>query len=125
MRIIKNLLFVLLSIISLSVKADIYSAATIEELNNSLMGFLEKRAPEKTLVVLPLEIFFVEPTNPAFYVTDDKFQVFITRASNKAKLSRKKYLKELILTQYEQRFSDPMVQNLLGTYNKRMSLLLW
>ena len=83
MRIIKNLLFVLLSIISLSVKADIYSAATIEELNNSLMEFLEKRAPEKTLVVLPLENFFVEPTNPAFYVTDDKFQVFITRASNK------------------------------------------
>ena len=66
MRIIRNLLFVLLSIISLAVKSDIYSAATIEDLNNSLMEFIEKRAAGKTLVVLPLEDFFVQPTHPAF-----------------------------------------------------------
>ena len=119
MRIIRNLLFVLLSIISLAVKADIYSAATIEELNNSLMEFLEKRAAEKTLVVLPLEDFFVQPTHPAFYVKDDKFQVFITRAYSKAKLSRRQYLKELILTQYEQRFSDPMVPEFIGNLQQK------
>jgi hypothetical protein len=119
MRIIRNLLFVLLSIISLSVKADIYSAATVEELNNSLMEFLEKRAAGKTLVVLPLEDFFVQPTHPAFYVKDDKFQVFITRASSKAKLSRRQYLKELILTQYEQRFSDPMVPEFIGNLQQK------
>lgn len=119
MRIIRNLLFVLLSIISLSVKAEIYSAATIEELNNSLMEFLEKRTAEKTLVVLPLENFFVQPTHPAFYVKDDKFQVFIARASGKAKLSRRQYLKELILTQYEQRFSDPMIPEFIKNLQQK------
>ena len=58
---------------------------------------------------MPLENFFVQPTHPAFYVKDDKFQLFITRVSSKAKLSGRQYLKELILTQYEQKFSDPMV----------------
>ena len=101
MKIIRNLLLVLLSIISLSVKAEIYSAETVEEINNSLMEFLEKRNPEKTLVVLPLENFFAQATHPAFYATkDEEFQTFIAQASSKVKLSRRQYLEELILTQY-------------------------
>ena len=83
------------------------------------MEFLEKRAAGKTLVVLPLEDFFVQPTHPAFYVKDDKFQVFIARASSKAKLSRRQYLKELILTQYEQRFSDPMIPEFIGNLQQK------
>ena len=120
MKIIRNLLLVLLSIISLSVKAEIYSAETVEEINNSLMEFLEKRNPEKTLVVLPLENFFAQATHPAFYATkDEELQTFITQASSKVKLSRRQYLEELILTQYEQRFSDPMIPEFVKNLQKK------
>ncbi len=119
MKIIRNLLLVLLSIISLSIKAEIYSARSVEEINNSLMEFLEKRNAEKTLVLLPLENFFVNPTHPAFYAKDEKFQALIARASKKAKLSRRQYLEELILTQYEQRFSDPMIPEFIKNLQKK------
>lgn len=120
MKIIRNLLLVLLSIMSLSVKADIYSAETVEEINNSLMELLEKRNPEKTLVVLPLEDFFAVPTHPAFDATkEEEFRVLVARVSSKAKLSRRQYLGGLILTQYEQRFSDPLIPEFVKNLQKK------
>ncbi len=120
MKIIGNLLLILLSIISLSVKGDIYYAETLEEINNSLMEFLEKRNPEKTLVVLPLENFFAQATHPAFDVTkEEEFQILIARVSSKVKLSRRQYLGGLILTQYEQRFSDPMIPEFVKNLQKK------
>ncbi|MBY0534030.1 MAG: DUF2608 domain-containing protein, partial [Rickettsiaceae bacterium] len=105
---------------SLSVKADIYSAETVEEINNSLMEFLEKRNPEKTLVVLPLEDFFAVPTHPAFDATkEEEFRVLVARVSSKAKLSRRQYLGGLILTQYEQRFSDPLIPEFVKNLQKK------
>lgn len=82
------------------------------------MEFLEKRNPEKTLVVLPLENFFAQPTDPAFHVEDPELQVYIARASSKAKLSRKQYLGGLILTEYEQKFSDPMIPEFVKNLQK-------
>lgn len=125
MKIITNLLLVLLWMISSSANAEIYSAASVEEINNSLMSFLEKRNTAKTLVLLPLEHFFVEPTNSAFYVRDKKFQTLRARASKKAKLSQSKYSEEVILTQYEQRFSDSMIPEFIkNLQTKNVPLLV-
>ena len=128
---------------SSSVQAEIYTAHSVEEINNTLLELLNKRNPEKTLTILPLENFILKPVSPAFNIKDQRFHTIIERVTKKVKLSKRAYLEELILTEYEQKLSDPkltefikniqeknapfivVTRNFSGSFNKIPYLEVW
>jgi len=101
----------------LAVDAEIYSAKSAIEINNSLMEMLSKRNPQKTLLLLPLEAV-IEFVDPALRTKDESLQKVAIRMFKKAKHSRKSYLGELILTEYENKLSDPDWANLVQNVQK-------
>ncbi len=143
MNSIKRLVFIFVMCMSSSVQAEIYTASSVEEINNTLLELLEKRNPEKTLTILPLEKFMLRPVSPALNIKDEKFRTIIERVSKKAKLSKRAYLEQLVLTEYEQRLSDPkltefikniqeknapfivVTRNFSGSFNKIPYLEVW
>ncbi|MBN8512356.1 MAG: DUF2608 domain-containing protein [Rickettsiales bacterium] len=127
----------------LSARAEIYSAETVEEINNSIMDSLSTRNAEKALVILPLEGFFAEPVDSAFYKIDDDIKPLVEKSFKKIKLSKRRFMNELILTEYQQRLSDQMIpdfikniqdkktpiivvtRNVSGSFNKIPYLEVW
>lgn len=94
---------------SFHTRAAIYSADSVEAINNTLMEMVSKRDPRRVLLIMPLEGFLARPVDPEFYVKDKKYFPALQRAEKNAKLSRKAYLEELILTEYENELSDPFI----------------
>jgi hypothetical protein len=143
MSIIKRLVVLVSILLNLSVSADIYTANSIEEINNTLVGLLEKRNAQKTLTILPLEGFILKTVDPAFNAKDKKFQSIASKVIQKAKLSKQRYISELILTEYKQQLSDPKIidffknlqqknapfmvvtSNLSGSFNSIPYLEVW
>lgn len=142
MRLFKLIVVLLVSCV-LSARAEIYSAETVEEINNSIMDSLSTRNAEKALVILPLEGFFAEPVDSAFYKIDDDIKPLVEKSFKKIKLSKKRFMNELILTEYQQRLSDKMIpdfvkniqdkktpiivvtRNVSGSFNKIPYLEVW
>lgn len=142
MRLLK-LVIVILAFCALSARGEIYSAETVEEINNSIMDSLSTRNAEKALVILPLEGFFAEPVDSAFYKIDDDIKPLVEKSFKKIKLSKKRFMNELILTEYQQRLSDKMIpdfvkniqdkntpiivvtRNVSGSFNKIPYLEVW
>lgn len=138
-----RLIIVLLVSCVLSARGEIYSAETVEEINNSIMDSLSTRNAEKALVILPLEGFFAEPVDSAFYKIDDDIKPLIEKSFKKIKLSKRRFMNELILTEYQQRLSDKMIpdfikniqdkktpiivvtRNVSGSFNKIPYLEVW
>ncbi|MDP5110052.1 MAG: DUF2608 domain-containing protein [Rickettsiaceae bacterium] len=114
-RSVLSLLIILLSSVS---KAEIYVAASIEEINNTILKLLSKRDPEKTLLIMPLEEFIIKPVDKEFYINDKKYSAILQRTEKKARLSRKAYLEELILTEYEHTLADPYVVKFIQNIQK-------
>ena len=143
MSIIKRLVFLLVVLLNPSVNADIYTARSIEEINNTLFGLLEKRNAQKTLTILPLEGFILRTVDPEFNAMDKKFESIALKVFKKAKLSKQSYISELMLTEYKQQLSDPKVldifknlqlqkapymvitRNLSGSFNDIPYLEVW
>lgn len=143
MNSIKRLVFIFAVCMSSSVQAEIYTARSVEEINNTLLELLNKRNPQKTLTILPLENFMLKPVSPAFNIKDQRFRTIIERVTKKVKLSKREYLEELILTEYEQKLSDPkltefikniqeknapfivVTRNFSGSFNKIPYLEVW
>lgn len=145
MNILKSL--VLLFSISMIAPAhadiDIYPSSSVEEINNNLLKLLEKRNAQKTLVILPLEGFILKAVAPELNVGDEKFQAIRTKLDRKIKLSKRDYIDELILTEYEHQLSDPKIvdffkniqeqkapfvvvtRNFSGSFNKIPYLEAW
>ena len=69
-------------------RADIYTANSIDEINNTLLELLEKRNAQKTLTILPLEGFLLKPVDAGFYAKDRKFSAIMSKISKKVKLSK-------------------------------------
>ena len=98
---------------------------------------------KKTLTILPLEEFIITPSAPEFHVQDRNFLPLMQKAIKRAKLSKKKFLEELILTEYEQQLTDsnivdfirniqaknaPLIvitPNVSGSFNKIPYLEVW
>ena len=80
MNSIKRLVFIFAVCMSSSVQAEIYTAHSVEEINNTLLELLNKRNPEKTLTILPLENFILKPVSPAFNIKDQRFHTIIELA---------------------------------------------
>lgn len=143
MNSIKRLVFIFAVCMSSSVQAEIYTAHSVEEINNTLLELLNKGNPEKTLTILPLENFILKPVSPAFNIKEQRFHTIIERVTKKVKLSKRAYLEELILTEYEQKLSDPkltefikniqeknapfivVTRNFSGSFNKIPYLEVW
>ena len=49
---IRNIFFLLIIIISSISNAEIYTAESIEEINNTILDLLSKRNPKKTLLIM-------------------------------------------------------------------------
>lgn len=115
---IRSFLFLLVIFLSSVSGAQIYVAESIEEINNTILKLLSKRNPEKTLVIMPLEKFLIKPTDKEFYINDKKYFAIMQRTEKKARLSRKAYIEELILTEYEHELSDPYVIKFIHNIQK-------
>lgn len=140
---IRNIFFLLIIIISSISNAEIYTAESIEEINNTILDLLSKRNPKKTLLIMPLEKFLIKPVDKEFYIKDQKYVPVLQRVEKKARLSKRAYLEELILTEYEHELADPyaveFVQNIQklqvpmlvfttncsGSFNKISYLEVW
>jgi len=121
---------------------EIYSAESVQEINNSLMELLAKRNATKTLLLLSMDAM-IESSNPVFRTSDESLQRLAARSFKKVKHSRKSYLDELLLAEYENRLSDddwvslvkntqklkvPIIvttQNVSGSFNKISHLEVW
>ena len=124
-------------------KAEIYTANNCEEIKNSLLEMLAKSNPAKALIIMPLEGFLTEPQDNAFYSQDNSFAPLAEQIYKKVKPSKSDYVNELILTEYKQRFSDPLIpelfkeiqlqnipfivvtKNVSGNFNKIPYLEVW
>ncbi|MEM6338827.1 MAG: hypothetical protein AAF673_02740 [Pseudomonadota bacterium] len=140
---IRNIFFLVIISLSFTSRAEIYSAESIEEVNNTILELLSKRNPKKTLLLMPLEKFLIKPVDKEFYIKDKKYVPVLQKAEKKARLSRRAYLEELILTEYEHELSDPyaveFIQNIQklhvpmlvfttncsGSFNKISYLEVW
>ncbi len=140
---IRSIFFLLIILLSSTSIAEIYSAESIEEVNNTILELLSKRNPKKTLLLIPLENFLVKPVDKEFYIKDKKYSPVLQRVEKKARLSRRAYLEELILTEYEHELADPyaveFIQNIQklhvpmlaftnncsGSFNKISYLEVW
>ena len=118
MKNIRSVLFLLIILLSSVSKAEIYVAESIEEINNTILKLLSKRDPEKTLLIMPLEEFIIKPVDKEFYINDKKYSAILQRTEKKARLSRKAYLEELILTEYEHTLADPYVVKFIQNIQK-------
>ena len=143
MNSIRSLFFIFVLCVISSSRADIYTANSLEEINNTLLELLEKRNAAKTLTILPLEDFLLRSANPIFHAKDKKFSAIISRVTKRAKLSKQSYIQELILTEYKQQLSDPKIvdffkniqkynapfivvtNNVSGSFNKIPYLEVW
>ena len=65
---IRSIFFLLIILLSSTSIAEIYSAESIEEVNNTILELLSKRNPKKTLLLIPLENFLVKPVDKEFYI---------------------------------------------------------
>ena len=115
---IKSIFFLLIVSLSFTSRAEIYSAESIEEVNNTILELLSKRNPKKTLLLMPLEKFLIKPVDEEFYIKDKKYVPVLQKAEKKARLSRRAYLEELILTEYEHELSDPYVVEFIQNIQK-------
>ena len=77
MNSIKRLVFIFAVCMSSSLQAEIYTARSVEEINNTLLESLNKRNPKKTLTILPLENFMLKPLNLAFNIKDQRFRTIV------------------------------------------------
>ncbi len=118
LNISKILLFLCALFIISFARADIYTATSIDEINNTLFELLEKRNPQKTLTIIPFEDIIIRPVNSEFYLKDEKFVSIISRIIKKAKLSKETYIQELILTEYKNEVSDPKIFDLFKNIQK-------
>lgn len=118
MKNIRSVLFLLIILLFSVSKAEIYVAESIEEINNTILKLLSKRNPKKTLLIMPLEEFIIRPVNKEFYINDKKYYAILQRAEKKARLSRRAYLEELILTEYEHALADPYVVKFIQNIQK-------
>lgn len=115
---IRSFFFLLIILLSSVSNAEIYVAESIEEINNTILKLLSKRNPEKTLVIMPLEKFLIKPIDKEFYINDKKYSAILQRTDKRARLSRKAYLEELVLTEYEHELSDPYVVKFIRNIQK-------
>jgi len=115
---IRSIFFLLIVSLSFTSRAEIYSAESIEEVNNTILELLSKRNPKKTLLLMPLEKFLIKPVDEEFYIKDKKYVPVLQKAEKKARLSRRAYLEELILTEYEHELSDPYVVEFIQNIQK-------
>jgi chorismate mutase len=118
MKNIRSVLFLLIILLFSVSKAEVYVAESIEEINNTILKLLSKRSPEKTLLIMPLEEFIIKPVDKEFYINDKKYSAILQRTEKKARLSRKAYLEELILTEYEHTLADPYVVKFIQNIQK-------
>jgi hypothetical protein len=140
---LKQLVFFIIFISASLVRADIQTVSSIEELQSAVTASLEKRNPVKTLTILPLEEVILVPESPMFRAEGKKFSVILSQITKKIKLSKQEYLREIILTEYKQKLSDPKIidffkaiegygapfmvvtRNLSGSLNKIPYLEVW
>ena len=140
---IRNIFFLLIIVLPSISIAEIYSASSIEEINNTIMELLSKRNPKKTLLLMPLENFLITMEDKELYIKDKKYAPITRKIEKKTKLSRKPYLGELILTEYRNELSAPYVvefiqniqklnvpmlaftNNFSGSFNKIPHLEVW
>jgi len=109
---------------SFSSKAEIYSAQSLEEINNTILELLSKRNPEKTLLIMPLRGVLIEAVDKEFFVKGRKYTPILQRALKKAKLSRKEYIEEVALTEYENKLVDPFAVEFIKNIQKKQVPML-
>ena len=124
MKNIRAAFFLLIIFISFSSRAEIYSAKSLEEINNTILELLSKRNPEKTLLIMPLEGVLIEPVDKEFFVKDKKYAPVLQRVIKKARLSREAYIEELILTEYEHKLVDSFAVEFIKNIQKQQVPML-
>lgn len=101
-----------------------YSANTIEEINNSILSSLEQRDAEKALIIIPLKDFMIEPEDSAFYINNEKANMVISKAIKKIKSSTSSYLDELVLTEYAHKLTDDYIIQFIKNLQKKNTPLI-
>ena len=124
MKNIRTAFFLLIIFMSFSSKAEIYSAKSLEEINNTISELLAKRNPEKTLLIMPLEGVLIEPVDKEFFVRDRKYVPILQKAVKKARLSRKAYIEEVVLTEYENKLVDSFAVEFIKNIQKQQVPML-
>jgi len=106
------------------VKADIRTVSSIEEINDSLLESLDKRNALKTLIMVPLEGFILKNVAPELNSKSEEISEITFKLEEKIKLSKKFYVDELKLTEYENELSDPKIVDFFQNIQRRNAPLM-
>jgi hypothetical protein len=118
------LIFILFLMQSHKVVAAIHEVNSLEEINKTVLEILENRNPEKTLFLLPLEKFLIQPSHPFFSPPDSSYQSILARVLKKVKFSQAAYLEELLLTAYENELTDPKLPEFIHNLQKHQAPII-
>ncbi|MGC0371489.1 MAG: hypothetical protein DGJ47_000178 [Rickettsiaceae bacterium] len=113
-----RLLFIIIFFLTNQAIAEIYIANNVSEISVTLIKSLKDRDASRSLILFPMDRFLLEPKHPAFYSSDQHSEFLIKKYGKKIKLSRKPYLDELILTNYDQQLSDPNIIEFINELQK-------
>lgn len=120
----------------------LYTATSIDQINNSLMDFLTNHNPEQTLTIVSLnQIITIDEKE--LYSNNENYKSIISRALKKVRRPNAEYFSELLLTEYNNKISSPKfaeffsniqelnapflvtTDNVSGSFNKIPYLEVW
>lgn len=110
--------------VSFASYAEIYSVENVKEVKNMTKDIFEKRNPEKTLFIFPLENFIVRPTHPAMQIQEQSYSSLLTKAFSKANSSVASYASVLMLLEYPNELVDEELPDLIDYIQKNNSAVI-
>lgn len=99
-------------LISSSSFAEIYTPENISEIKDMVGDIFEKRNPQKTLFIFPLN-FIIRPTHPAMQEQDKSYASLTKRAFDKINGANFSYVNILLLTEYPNDLVDSNLPELV------------
>lgn len=110
--------------LSSSSYAEIYNLENIKEIRDIVGDIFEKRNPEKTFFIFPLENFILRPTHPAMQKQEQNYNSLLKKAFSKINDSFVSYVNPLILIEYPNELVDQELPNLVDYIQKNNAPLI-
>ncbi len=117
--ILKNALIFLLITNTACASAKLFKAQNFKQINNTLLTLLKDKNPEKVALIFPLENVVLESKVLDISILKNKeLRSSVKNFNDSIKLSRKSFMQEVLLTEYENDFVDPFFPEFIKNIQK-------
>lgn len=105
-------------------RGEIYNPASIKDIKYMAGEIFDKRNPQKTLFIFPLEDFILRPVHPALKKQDRNYESLFNKAFKGANPSKLNYARNLILLEYPHEVSNPEIIDLIDYIQNNNSTVI-